>query len=132
MGRYLSLLYGVSVHLAFWAMPEMTAGHLFFAAATTGYILVAIQLEEGDRLRYHGEDYARYRERAPMLIPGPWPGGEWPRPDPSVSPPGRGCSPPQREPRPRLRSCMLSGPTEVDFPSPSAVRPAGPPGGISG
>jgi methanethiol S-methyltransferase len=55
--------------LAFWCTPTMTMAHLLFAAMTTAYILVAIQLEERDLLRSHPE-YARYRERVPMLIPG--------------------------------------------------------------
>lgn len=54
--------------LAFWCAPTMTSAHLLFAAMTTAYILVAIQLEERDLLRAHPE-YARYRGRVPMLIP---------------------------------------------------------------
>ena len=70
------MLYGLVRHpimlgfiTAFWAAPVMTYGHLAFAIATTGYILIALQLEESDLVASFGAKYLDYRRRVPMLIP---------------------------------------------------------------
>ena len=54
---------------AFWCTPTMTLAHLLFSVATTAYILIAIQLEERDLVREHGDTYKAYRRSVPMLIP---------------------------------------------------------------
>jgi len=55
--------------LAFWGAPTMTQGHLLFALATTGYILIGIQLEERDLIKAFGARYEAYRTHAGMLYP---------------------------------------------------------------
>ena len=57
--------------LAFWATPTMSAGHLLFAAFLTGYMLVAIPIEERDLVDLYGQQYEQYRQRVPALVPLP-------------------------------------------------------------
>ena len=55
--------------IAFWAAPTMTAGHLLFSIAMTGYILVATRIEEHDLVAALGDQYRDYRRQVPMLLP---------------------------------------------------------------
>jgi methanethiol S-methyltransferase len=55
--------------LAFWAAPEMTAGHLLLAAGVSVYMLIAIRYEERDLTDLFGDDYRRYRSSVGMLTP---------------------------------------------------------------
>ena len=55
--------------IAFWSTPRMSIGHLFFAVMTTAYVILAIQFEERDMIRVHGEQYENYRKHVSMLTP---------------------------------------------------------------
>jgi protein-S-isoprenylcysteine O-methyltransferase Ste14 len=55
--------------LAFWAAPEMTAGHLLLAVGMSVYMLIAIRYEEHDLIGLFGEDYEQYRQEVGMLTP---------------------------------------------------------------
>jgi len=57
--------------LAFWATPEMTVGHLYFAIMTTGYIIFGTTIEERDLVAAFGERYHEYRRNVRGLIPLP-------------------------------------------------------------
>lgn len=55
--------------IAFWATPQMTAGHLLFAAGMTLYIVIAIGYEEKDLIALFGKNYQDYKSRVGMLSP---------------------------------------------------------------
>ena len=55
--------------IALCVTPLMTVGRLLFAAVTTVYILIAIQIEERDLISFFSDEYREYCKRTPMLIP---------------------------------------------------------------
>jgi methanethiol S-methyltransferase len=57
--------------IAFWATPDMSAGHLLFSIATSLYILLGLSLEERDLVRTLGDRYRQYQREVRALIPIP-------------------------------------------------------------
>lgn len=57
--------------LGFWSTPDMSYGHLLFAAGATAYIFIGIWLEERNTRESLGASYERYHRETPMLLPLP-------------------------------------------------------------
>ena len=57
--------------LGFWSTPNMSYGHLLFAAVATAYIFIGVWLEERNTRDALGSDYERYHRDTPMLLPLP-------------------------------------------------------------
>jgi protein-S-isoprenylcysteine O-methyltransferase Ste14 len=55
--------------IAFWAAPIMSIDRLAVAVLLTGYIVVALRLEERDLVTIFGDQYRQYQERVPRLLP---------------------------------------------------------------
>ena len=58
--------------VAIWAQPILPTTLLMLNAGMTIYVVVAIRLEEQDLVAEFGEEYEKYRNAVPMLIPWPW------------------------------------------------------------
>jgi len=67
--RYIRHPLMLGIIIGVWATPHMTTGHLLFAIVVMVYILIGIQFEERDLVRFHGMNYSDYRRRVPMFIP---------------------------------------------------------------
>lgn len=55
--------------IAFWATPEMTAGHLLLSMGMTVYTFIGVSFEEKDLSSLYGSEYKQYMQTVGMLIP---------------------------------------------------------------
>ena len=60
---YLGLL------IAFWATPQLTMGHVLFAACMSAYIFIGAWFEERDLVRNYGDAYRAYQRDVPAYLP---------------------------------------------------------------
>lgn len=58
------------VLILLWSTPEMSVGHAYLASLLSVYIWIGTSFEERDLLKYFGQQYARYKQSVPRLIPG--------------------------------------------------------------
>ncbi len=55
--------------LGLWATPSMSYTHLFLSIGLTFYILIGLHYEEKSLINTFGEDYKKYIDNTPMIIP---------------------------------------------------------------
>ncbi len=55
-----------------WVTPDMTLGHLLFAAAFSVYVVIGVHFEERALRRQWGASYEAYRRRVPTIVPLLW------------------------------------------------------------
>lgn len=53
----------------FWSTPTLTLGRLLLASGLTLYLFIGIHYEERDLVKFHGENYEKYRAKTPKIIP---------------------------------------------------------------
>lgn len=58
--------------IALWANPVMTMSHLLLSVGLSIYVFIGIHFEERAVLRHLGDNYAQWRSKTPMVLPG-WP-----------------------------------------------------------
>jgi protein-S-isoprenylcysteine O-methyltransferase Ste14 len=67
--RYVRHPMMTSILIALWAAPTMGNSHALLAAGMSVYVLIGVHFEERSLLRELGDDYARYQQEVPKLVP---------------------------------------------------------------
>ena len=55
--------------LAFWSVPQMSAGHALFSVGMSAYIVLGTICEERDLIAVFGQRYRKYAAQAPRFSP---------------------------------------------------------------
>jgi protein-S-isoprenylcysteine O-methyltransferase Ste14 len=67
--RYVRNPQQLGLLIAFWSTPDMTLGHLVFAAAMSACIVVGMRYERRDLVARYGQSYEDYAKRVPAVVP---------------------------------------------------------------